>query len=391
MHEVNYQLKPIFEIHEFPEHLSAKGHAVAFVQFPEGEKRSRLKSVPFTSRLPGRVLEGQEIILYTPKTVSGGLVGRLGTAISFKRQFKRILRDFKPDVTVVYSVPTSGWQAVQACKESGIPVMFRALDVSHKIRRTGFSPLISLAEKFVYKNADWVSANNPAMKSYCVSMGAKASLTSVELPPLDLNHFETTPDETSRVRSLIQISPDAKVCLYMGSFFYFSGLPELIVTFARLRGAKEHLVLVGGGEQERELKAKVQALKLENFVHFTGFVSYEELPVYLGAADVAVNSMHLLGVSNAAFPNKVLQYMASSLPVVSTRLQGLLDTFEEGRGIQYVSASDDVYQAVQNLYACNDLDRLGELNRIDAASKFSLSVAIQRMEERLMLIAGRKQ
>ena len=385
---MNYLKKPIFEMHEFPEHLAALGHTVGFVQFPEGESRASLAENPFKRQVQGRVLTCQSLTLYIPKTLSGGFVGRLLAVVTFKRDFKKIVRDFEPDAVVSFSVPTSGWQAVQVCKKLGIPLVFRALDVSHKIRKSPLSPLIKMAEKYIYKNADWVSANNPAMLDYCLSLGAQQSKGSVELPPLDISHFRSTEEDTAKLQDQLEIPNSANVCLYMGSFFYFSGLPELISSFATDRKENEYLVLVGGGEQEAKLRNLTAQLEIDSWVRFAGFVSFEDLPLYLSLATVAVNPMHRSVVSNAAFPNKVIQYMAAKLPVISTRLDGLVQTFGEGSGFVYVDRSDDVYQAAQKLYSSLEIAKIGEGNLKTVKERFSINNAVKAMELRLEQLIG---
>jgi len=390
LHEVNYQNKPIFEMHEFPEHLAALGHEVGFVQFPEGLSKSELANTPFRQEIAGRVLTDARLTLYTPKTLSGSLLGRLMTALGFKSQFRKILQEYKPDVVVSFAVPTSGWQALSVAKTSGVTFVFRALDVSHKIRRSIFSPLITLAERFIYRNADWVSANNPAMLEYCIKMGASEERSSVELPPLDLSHFDTRLLESDALRERYKIPKGYQVTLYMGSFFYFSGLPELIHSFMDTRKDDEHLVLVGGGEQEKQLRNQVAALSMEDFVKFTGFVSFDDLPGHLRMANVAVNPMHVSTVSNAAFPNKVIQYMAAGLPVVSTRLDGLVQTFGHDSQLRYVDKSSEVYPAVQALFSSKSLAVIGKANRAAVEAKFSSAAAVRAMEARLELLIGAK-
>jgi len=385
---VNYLKKPIFEMHDFPEHLAALGHTVGFVQFPESESRASLAETPFKWQVKGRVLTSQSLALYTPKTSSGGFLGRLLAVLSFKRDFKKIVRDFEPDVVVSFSVPTSGWQAIQVCKKMGIPLVFRALDVSHKIRKSALSPLIKMAERYIYKNADWVSANNPAMLEYCLSLGAQRSKGSVELPPLDISHFRVTVVDTAKLQAQFEIPGSAHVCLYMGSFFYFSGLPELISSFAMDRKENEYLVLVGGGEQEAELRNLTAQLEIDTWVRFAGFVSFEDLPRYLSLATVAVNPMQRSVVSNAAFPNKVIQYMAAKLPVVSTRLDGLVQTFGDVSSLVYVDSSHLVYQAAQKLYSSPEIAKIGESNLKTVKEKFSINNAVKTMELRLEQLVG---
>jgi glycosyltransferase involved in cell wall biosynthesis len=323
------------------------------------------------------------LTLYTPQNAAGSLVGRLKTALTFKGTFSAILKDFSPHIVVSFSVPTSGWQALSVCKKQGIPFVYRALDVSHLIRKSPFSNLILLAEKFIYRNSSAISANNPAMAEYCQSMGSNAKKTFVELPPIDLSHFARGASERDKVRSKLGVTPSSKIILYMGSFFYFSGLPQLIDEFAKSSKLGETLVLVGGGEQDRELRNQVAKLGLTGRILFTGFVGFADLPSYLAAADVAVNPMQASLVSNAAFPNKVIQYLATGLAVATTRLRGLELTFGEVPGIRYSESPETVMRDALDLAAREDLKHLGVANQNLVAQKFSKVEAVRAFESRL--------
>lgn len=383
LHEVNYLEKPIFEMHEFPEQLAALGHEIGFVHFPEGLSQEEVRSLGWRVKIPGRVLPNINLTLYTPQNSFGNFLGRLKTALTFKRTFTAAVKDFRPDVVVSFSVPTSGWQALSVCKKLGIPYIFRALDVSHLIRKSVFSRLILAAEKFIYRNASAVSANNPAMAEYCRSMGAVEGKTFVDLPPIDLSHFANGKSQRSQIRSGLGVAVDSKVILYMGSFFYFSGLPQLVDEFSR--SAQEHIVLllVGGGEQDQELRQQVKALGLQDRVLFTGFVGFNELPGYLAVADVAVNPMQSSLVSNAAFPNKVIQYLATGLVVATTRLRGLELTFGEVAGMRYSETPEQVMRDALQMASRPDLDVLGKGNQVLVAEKFSKIQAIEAFETRL--------
>lgn len=384
LHEVNYLAKPIFEMHEFPEHLAKLGHEIGFVQFPEGYSAAQIRELGKRKRISGRVVPGVQLELFTPWTFSGTLLGRLLTSTISYWQFGRILKTFKPDVVVSFSVPTSGWQALLACKRVGVPYVFRALDVSHKIRKGLFSILVKQAEKFIYRNADSLSANNPAMLEYCVQLGKRTLDSGVELPPLDLSHFASSIGDSSSLRSQLGIGPGQRVILYMGSFFYFSGLPEVIDAMVSAP-ADCVLVLVGGGEQDSELRGRVAELGLESRVKFTGFVSFDLLPKYLKLADVAINPMHISLVSNTAFPNKVIQYLASGVPVVSTRLKGLEMTFPESPALRFRESPGAVL--LEAVHLARELDNEKRLAPIAIGlleSRFAPQTAVSEFESRLI-------
>jgi glycosyltransferase involved in cell wall biosynthesis len=215
--------------------------------------------------------------------------------------------------------------------------VFRALDVSHRIRNSLFSPLIKLAEKYVYANCDLLSANNEAMAEYCKRLSGRTGPTEVHYPPLDLNHFRLAKRDL-RLASNLGINVGDRVISYLGSFFYFSGLEIAIKEFAGSSRANQKLLLIGGGEQERGLRELTQKLGVSDRVIFTGFISYSELPNYLALSDVAINTLEPSLVANCALPNKVLQYVASGLKVVSTELAGLKSIFGDSPAVEWASS-----------------------------------------------------
>jgi glycosyltransferase involved in cell wall biosynthesis len=343
VHEVSYEKKPIFEMHEFPEHLAARGHKVTFLQFDEGYKFWRDKRQPTEKTISGRVLPDTSIKVVTPHQFGIPGVDRLYATLSVWPEIDRLLKSEEFDAIVLYAVPTYGHQVLQLAKKYGVPVIFRALDVSHLIRKTFLSPLIKSAEKYVYKNADVLSANNPAMAEYCQALGSRKADSVVNLPPLDISHFaKAVPD--ARLQKELGIKPTDSVITYLGTFFHFSGLDLVIREFAEQ--AAQHpnakILLIGGGEQDKELRDLVSELKLEKRVLFTGFIPYAKLSGYLGLTTVAINPMKPGMVSHTAFPHKVIQYMASGLPVVTTKLDGLYKTFGDTSGLTWSAGSEGV-------------------------------------------------
>lgn len=380
LHEVGYLEKPIFEMHEFPEHLAARGHEVAFADYPETPNHQT--AAQFGVAIEGRVLSGASLRMYSQTAVFPGIIGRLLAVFLFPFFFYRVLRDFKPDLVVSFAVPTSGWQAVIICKIQKLPLLFRALDVSHKIRRSAFGPLVRSAERFVYRKSTWVSCNNAALRDYCLKLGAHKDRSSVELPVLDLVHFRAGKDDRQRMRAKLGITGDATVVAYMGSFFYFSGLDQVILQLGKMVD-KPQLLLIGGGEQEVELKQLVTRLKLEDYVTFTGFVGFDELPAYLSVADVAINPMLPSLVSDSALPNKVLQYMASSLPVVSTDLKGLSSLFPSAEGLSLVSSPEEVLEKSISIAADATLSLMGKANKKLVDETFEKEKSVTAFEQLL--------
>lgn len=351
VHEVSYEKKPIFEMHEFPEHLAARGHEITFLEFNEGDRFWRDKRPPKERSIPGRVLRETVIKIVTPHQIGIPGVDRILATFSVWPALARLLKSEKFDVIVLYAVPTYGLQVIQLAKKHGVKVVFRALDVSHLIRRSLLSPIVRAVEKYVYKRADVLSANNPALASYCSDLGARTRETYTNFPPLDLSHFAASnvgSKELDALRLSLEIKPSDQVITYMGSFFYFSGLDTVISDFAAAANNNPalKLMLIGGGQQEAELKKLVQNNALDGRVIFTGFVPYSQLPVYLQLSKIAINPMLVLKVSRLALPHKVLQYMAAGIPVVSTKLDGIMEALGADSGVTWAAEPASVlYEA----------------------------------------------
>ena len=393
IHEVSYRKKVIFEMHEFPELLALRGHEISFLEFDEGRKFWQKGQAPISEVIQGRVHPDARINLSRPFQVGIPGVDRILALVTVLPTLRKLFKNNNFDAIVLYAVPTYGLQTLWLAKRFKVPVLFRALDVSHKIRSSLLSPAIKWVEKRIYKQVDLLSANNAAMADYCQGLGKRTTATIVHYPPLDLIHFQQG-ERDQELRKSLGLKAEDRVITYMGSFFYFSGLKEALLAFA-LEAEKNRrlkLLLIGGGEQEGELRKLAQNLGIQDQTVFTGFVGYKDLPKYLKIADVAVNTLQPTLVANVAFPNKVLQYMAVGLPVVSTRLQGLYQTFGKDSGIAWAEDAKAVMQAAIQLVDKSDAE-LAQIRQmqLSAVSKiFSVEAAVNKFEDSLINISGKR-
>ena len=347
-------------MHEIPERLSKCGHEIDFVDFPEGETRRGFRRILDlrTTRQETRSVTtpGSRVRVITPGRVLAPPLDRLAASATFVPLLLRLLRRDRYDAIFLYAVPTNGWQTIMVARRFGVPVVFRAIDVSHALRDTRFSPLIKRAERFVYARANHVSANNVALREYCIQHGADPAKSTVNYPGVDFEHFA---DGSGRqeIRKKLGFSESDRVIVYMGTFFRFSGLDKLITDFVAERSEKSRtrLLLVGDGELREEMEKIVGLHNLYEDVVMTGTVSYGDLPRYLASADVAVAPFVPSLVSHNALPWKVVQYVAAGLPVVATRLDGLSGLFPEGNGVLYADSATDVWHQVNRILS-GDID-----------------------------------
>ena len=320
------------------------GHDVHFLEFPEGTgiRSSTLRTQ--RNSIPGRAYPKARINLITPPNLGGGIIDRMLAPITVIPILRKLISNGGFDVIVLYAVPTSGWQTVRIAKKAGVPVVFRALDVSHLIRKGLTSQFVKLAERSVYRRATTISANNKFLGDYVTNLGKRKDSPIINFPPLDLNHFEQK--NRRQMRDRFSIDQDSFVATYMGSLFSFSGLLQVVSDFSEMSEPGDRLLIIGGGGIETELREKVKELNLEDKVIFTGVISYPELPEYLSVSDVLINPFESTLVTNLALPHKVLQYLAMGIPTVSTKLSGLFESLGDSAGIYWVDSPNKIVEKI---------------------------------------------
>jgi glycosyltransferase involved in cell wall biosynthesis/GT2 family glycosyltransferase len=390
IHEVNYRSKVIFEMHEFPELLSIAGHEVHFLEFPED---TGLKNASVRTRselISGRAYPEAKINLITPPTLGGGGIDRMLAPITVIPQLRKLIKKGGFDVVVLYAVPTSGWQTVRIAKKAGVPVIFRALDVSHLIRKGLTSQLVKLAERYVYRRATIISANNLILGDYVTNLGGRPDAPIVNYPPLDLDHFAH--ENRRQMRINMSIDQESFVATYMGSLFPFSGLLQVIADFALLSGSDDRLLIIGGGGIENELRKKVKELSFEHKVIFTGVISYAELPNYLSVSDVLINPFESTLVTNLALPHKVLQYLATGIPTVSTKLSGLFESLGDAAGIYWVDSPANIVEEILQVkqQGVEEKSAASELGRKFVNKFFNKQTTLTEIESTIRLVSRRK-
>ena len=334
-------------MHEFPEMLAIAGHEVHFLEFPEGTGVRRASLRTRSNVISGRAYPKARLNLITPPNFGGGFIDRLLAPITVTPKLRQLISKGEFDVVMLYAVPTSGWQTVRIAKKAGVPVVFRALDVSHLIRKGLTSKLVKSAERSVYRRATIISANNLFLGDYVTNLGKRIDSPFVNFPPLDLDHF--VPKNRNQMRDRLSIDQDSFVATYMGSLFSFSGLLQVVSDFSQLSRPGDRLLIIGGGGIENELRKKVKELKLDNKVIFTGVISYTELPDYLSVSDVVINPFESTLVTNLALPHKVLQYLAMGIPTVSTKLSGLFESLGDSAGIHWVDSPDKIVEKLMQV------------------------------------------
>jgi len=160
---------------------------------------------------------------------------------------------------------------------------------------------------------------------------------------------------------------------YIGGFDPWHGIPILINALSRAvsQGLDLHLLLIGGGVQEEEIKEKVIRCGVEDHVTFTGYVDITQLATYL--EDVEIGISPYCG-RNEYSGLKLLDYKAAGLAIIASGVDGEPEVIVHGRNGLIVPPCDEfaLYEAINLLATNSELRRhLGQTARIEAENQHS--------------------
>jgi len=202
----------------------------------------------------------------------------------------------------------------------------------------------------------------------------------IEIIPngIDLEQYKHLPKK-GRFRKKYGLKDREKIILYLGRINRTKGIDLLANAFANLSKKLDNirLVLVGPDDGYRsELEKLIEALKINDKVLFTGFVSNEEKLAALVDADVFVTP------SFSGFPVTFLEACACGVPIITTTNGDKLDWIHNKVGYVVEYNREKLANAIYNVIYDKELRmRLGKNGRKLAREEFDWSKIIQKLEK----------
>lgn len=110
--------------------------------------------------------------------------------------------------------------------------------------------------------------------------------------------------------------------LYLGILNPSRGLDTVIdgVSILKTQGIRCRLKIAGTGKARQALEDRVRYLGLDDSVEFLGWVDRTQIEKLLTDIDVGVVPHHVCDHWNSTIPNKLFDYMAAGIPVLSTNV-----------------------------------------------------------------------
>jgi glycosyltransferase involved in cell wall biosynthesis len=203
-----------------------------------------------------------------------------------------------------------------------------------------FHPLVSRAflsaERMLSRSTDAIVTLSPRQQGEIVTKFRVAPAQKVHVIPLgfDFRKFDGNPERGNLQREL-GLGQDVPLIASVGRLTAIKDHPLLLESLRFVR-TSAHLVIVGGGEEEANLRNLARKLQIQDRVHFLGFRSDLDR-ILADARVVALTSL------NEGTPVALIEALAAGCMPVSTAVGGVEDVLEGGRWGKLVrsrSASD---------------------------------------------------
>jgi 1,2-diacylglycerol 3-alpha-glucosyltransferase len=294
----------------------------------------------------------------------------------------KVFAEFPPDLVHANHPFLTGREARRLARRLGCPLVF----TYHTILRD-YAHYIPLPGALVRRLAVWVSRefSNSADCVVVPTQSVQELLRSygvtrrIEVIPtgIDLDSIQASPRRP--VRASYGLPEGAPLVCTSGRIAREKGLDRLLRAFQRVRERRPeaHLLLVGGGPWERECRALIASLGMEERVRVTGYVTREEVFDCVASADLFV------------FPSTtdtqglvVLEAMALGCPALAVRSGAVRDVIRDGEnGVLVEPSAEALAEGICRLLGARELrERLaGQARR--TAEEFSAGNMAARLSQ----------
>lgn len=274
------------------------------------------------SRLPDReVINGIEV--FHPRYLAIPRILRITHGPAFLagiwHTLNLIRRSFDYDaILAAWAYPDAYGTALAAGllkKKFYVKVQGSDINLAHKY--WGRVPMI----RWALKQAEKVIAVSRPLKEKLVAMGIPQG--RVVVIPNGVNKERFFARDRKECRTRLGLALDKRYVLFVGNLAEVKGCKYLIQAFAKLNVSGASLLIVGDGPLRRELEGLAVELGIADRVLFKGRQPYEDVPLWLNAANVLC-----LPSLNEGCPNVVLEAMACGTKVVASNVGAVPDIID---------------------------------------------------------------
>jgi phosphatidylinositol alpha-mannosyltransferase len=192
---------------------------------------------------------------------------------------------------------------------------------------------------------------------------------------VDTSRFSPTVSEHKDISCI-----EGKKLLFLGRLDVRKGLGHLLEVFSLLRKELDvHLIVAGTGPEKPTYKKYIKENRLEESVHFLGFVPHEDLPSVYRSCDAYCSP----ALGGETFGIVLIEAMASGTPVVASHIDGYKQVIKDGyNGLLFDPHShDDMKEKIKAILTNNVLRDNLVKNGLVSVKQYDWSTVTDRIVE----------
>jgi PEP-CTERM/exosortase A-associated glycosyltransferase len=278
------------------------------------------------------------------------VLGEMALMRATARRLTEVALQVKPNIIHAHSPVLNALPALRVGRRLKVPVVYEVrafwedAAVDHGTgREWGLRYRATRAlETHALRRADHVTTICEGLRADIVARGVPEERVTVIPNAVDIGEFRFGTPADERLQRDLGLS-GLTVIGFIGSFYAYEGLDLLVQALPRVLQSRPdaRLLLVGGGPQERALRAAVRQAGLEDKVVFTGRVPHREVQRYYSVVDVFAYPRHSMRLTELVTPLKPLEAMAQGQLLVASDVGGHRELIRDGEtGILF--KADDV-------------------------------------------------
>lgn len=258
--------------------------------------------------------------------------------VKAERHYKRLLKNNDYNlVHAFFGLPT-GWLCYKTAGRLPYIISLRGSDVpgEHSRLQLEYKLLGPLLKKI------WIKASGLVACSEGLKKRSLRFLSSVNIDVIpngvDLNRFQPRVDG--------EINDEIKLLTVgrLSGTKRFDMLIEAVKILHDDKGKFVRLTMAGGGGLFEELKKFVEQKNLNDIVNLPGRIETDKMPDIYRQHDMFVTATMQEGMSNA-----MLEAMASGLPIITTRCEGVEELISDNGIVVGESSAEAIAEAVEKL------------------------------------------
>lgn len=317
--------------YRFLKAISDGGHEVFFAQLEGNQRQVESRAVP----------EHVHQVIWK----GGRGPFTWGSLPALVADFKRIVRDLKPDLVHAGPIQTCAFIAILAGAKPLLTMSwgFDLMDDVHK----GW--MWEFATKYTLRRSNFFTSDANVTKDKAVAYGMDSEKTIVFPWGVDLEHFSKK-EERGKKEGFILFCNRSWEARY--------GVDVLARAFVKV--ARQHedlrLILLNGGSQGANIRRILQSGGVEEYVTFGGQISQTDLPRWYHMADLYISPSHVDGSSVS-----LMEALACGLPCLVSDIPANKEwVFEDENGWLFRDGDAD-HLAEKILAAIRQREKLPEV------------------------------